>query len=56
MKERITIKQKRGCLYHLNEQIFQVNIQMQGGSMISGMGFISIKVWGFALLISAHLS
>ena len=30
MKERRTIRQKSGCLNHLIEQIFQVNIQMQG--------------------------
>ena len=29
-KERRTIRQKSGCLNHLNERIFQVNIRMQG--------------------------
>ena len=29
-KERRTIRQKSRLLNHLNEQIFQVNIQMQG--------------------------
>ena len=37
-KERRTIMQKSGCLNHLNELILQVNIQMQGGSKISGKG------------------
>ena len=29
-KEWRTVRQKSGCLNHLNEQIFQVNIQLQG--------------------------
>ena len=29
-KEWKTIRQKSGCLNHLNERIFQVNIHMQG--------------------------
>ena len=29
-KERRTIRQKRGCLNHSNERIFQVYLQMQG--------------------------
>ena len=36
-KQRRTIRQKSGCLNHLNERIFQANIQMQGGSIIPGM-------------------
>ena len=36
MKERRTIRQKSGCLNHLNEQIFQVNINdsLNGGSEV----------------------
>ena len=30
MKVRRNIRQKSGCLNHLHEQIFQVNILMQG--------------------------
>ena len=29
-KERITIRQKSGCLNNSNERVFQVYIQMQG--------------------------
>ena len=43
-KECRTIRPKNGCLNHLNERIFQVNIQMQGGSMIPGMGVNKNKV------------
>ena len=50
-KKRSTIWQKSGCLNHLNERIFQVNIRCRGGTMIPGIGFISIKVWVLTLLI-----
>ena len=52
MKERRIVRQKSGWSNHSNKQIFQVNIQMQGWINDSwNGGFISIKVWGFALLI-----
>ena len=38
MKELRTIRQKSGCLNHLKEPIFQVNIQMQGWINDSWMG------------------
>ena len=38
MKERRIIRQKSGCLNHSYEQIFQVNIQMQGWIMDSWKG------------------
>ena len=53
-KEQRTIRQKSGCLNHLNQQIFQVNIQMQGWINLMEWGFISIMVWGFPLLILSH--
>ena len=56
-KEQRTTRQKIGCLNHLNEQIFQVNIQMQAWINYSwNWGFISINVWGLALLNLSHLS
>ena len=51
MKEWRTIRQKSGCLDHLNQQIFQVNIQMQGWINDSWNRVLSIKVLGFTLLI-----
>ena len=57
-KERRTIRQKSGCLNHLNERIFQVNIQMRGWINDSWNGVLSIKVWGvhFADFISFNLN
>ena len=39
-KERRTIRQKSVCFNHSNERIFEVNIQMQGWTMIAGKGLI----------------
>ena len=55
-KERRTIRQKSGCLNHLNERIFQVNIQMQGWINDCWKGVHKYKGMGVALLILSHLS
>ena len=57
-KQRRAIRQKSGCLNHLNEHIFQANIQMQGGSIIPGMGVNKNKGVGvgFADFISFILN
>ena len=44
-KERRTIRQKSLCSNHLNEQIFQVNIQMQ----VPGMGVLKYKGVGLRI-------
>ena len=56
-KERGTIRQKSGCLNHLNERIFQVNIQMQGWINDSWNGVHKYKgVIHFAEFISFILN
>ena len=40
-------KAKEQMFNHLNERIFQVNIQMQGGSMFPGMRVHKFKGMGF---------
>ena len=54
-KEQRIIRQKSGCLNHSNEQIFQVNIQMQGRFKDSWKGVSCIKNVAFALWILSFI-
>ena len=57
MKEWRTIRQKSGCLNHLNERIFQVNIQIAGmDQRFLEMGLLSIKLGGGGRLFADFIS
>ena len=55
MKEQIYFWE-RAENHKANEQIFQVNIEMQGGSRMPGMGFHMHKRCWFCFVDFNHLS